>query len=96
MSDYISKSALIEELKEQKDDNDISCRLCMDSMIEIVENQPTLDEKEIIRKAFERVVERLEEEQKRYIYDGDDYCEGAYNAYGSAIVTVREEGGTSE
>ena len=37
MSDYISKSAIIEEIKKQKDDNDMHCRLCMDAMIEIAE-----------------------------------------------------------
>lgn len=30
-------------------------------MLELIDLQPTLNEKEIIRKAFERVVERLEE-----------------------------------
>ena len=29
-------------------------------IVDLIKNQPTLDEKEIIRKAFERVVERLE------------------------------------
>lgn len=36
---------------------------CVDliTLGQVIDNQPTLDEKEIIRKAFERVVERLEE-----------------------------------
>lgn len=52
-----------------------------------------LKELKNLRGAIERILERLEEEQKGYIYDGDDYCEGAYNAYGSAISAVKEEGG---
>ena len=65
--DYISKSALIEEIKKQKDDNDMHCRLCMDAMIEIIEEQPTPDEKEIIRKAFERVLQRLDKQAGEFI-----------------------------
>ena len=34
---------------------------CKEDIRDMLDEQPTLDEKEIIRKAFERVVERLEE-----------------------------------
>lgn len=59
MSDYISKSALIEALeKVHPRVNGIDVFW---SAMKVVEKQPTVDEKEIIRKAFKRVVERLEE-----------------------------------
>ena len=34
--------------------------------INAIKCQPTLDEKEIIRKPFERIVERLEQQKKQY------------------------------
>ena len=87
MSDYIRKSDVIDVLKETGiiQDNDLG-HLVVDEINRI----PTLDEKEIIRKHFERVVERLEEERKGYICDEDDYCEGAYNTY-VAVATSRSE-----
>ena len=60
-----------------------------------VKEQPTVDEKEIIRKAFERVLERLEERVQWYEVYGD--CEGnSYRAYDHAIEIVKEECGISE
>ena len=71
MSDYISREETIKALRnyaEQKHyggetvlANGILKAVCF---IEKEENIPTLDEKEIIRKAFERVVERLKERTK--------------------------------
>lgn len=61
MSDYISKSALIKAIDEQvKGRGKQGIVPSLFSAIAIVQNQPTLDEKEIIRKAFERVLQRLE------------------------------------
>ena len=67
MSDYISKQETIKALRnyaEQKHcggetvlANGILKAVCF---VEREENIPTVDEKEIIRKAFERAVERLE------------------------------------
>ena len=109
MSDYISKSKLIEEIKKQKDDNDMHCRLCMDAMIEIADELPTVDEKGIIRKTVERIVERLEYELKWTRAEQTIECE-RHNGYGSplqsknsgriealkkAIKICKEEGGTS-
>ena len=70
MSDYISKSALIEEIERQKSLLDKSfdwpyytTLKIADIFCQIINNQPTVSETEIIRKAFERVVERLEKEE---------------------------------
>lgn len=48
------------------------------------------------RKPMKRIVEQLEERRNDYIYDGDDYCEGAYNAFDEAIAIVKEAGGADE
>lgn len=90
MEDYISKSELIEAIKQQKDDNDMHCRLCMDAMIEIADELPTVDEKEIIRKTVERIVERLEEEQSRWKYDLNVPISRTIN---KAIEICKEVGG---
>lgn len=61
MSDYISKDSL---------KNDIIANLPQGRIkavyLELVDSQPTLDEKEIIRKPFERVVERLKEKRSEF------------------------------
>lgn len=64
MSDYISKSKLIETFTKYKFGaigNDEERDYTKEMVLVLVNGQPTIDETEIIRKAFERVVERLEE-----------------------------------
>jgi hypothetical protein len=72
VSDYISKSALIEALKQEirlitpieenhdmfYHDSGYNCAMVGARLL--AEKLPTLDETEIIRKEFERVMERLE------------------------------------
>ena len=61
-----------------------------------VKEQPTLDEKEIIRKAFERVVEKLGDYtmwKKEMIYDLTFRERAIIN---HAIKILKEEGGISE
>ena len=43
MSDLISREALIDVIEKQKIDNDAYCRLCIDSMKELIEEQPTVE-----------------------------------------------------
>lgn len=103
MSDYISKeetistiwnvfnsygnSAVHFEVEETKAIRKFCSRLQRE-----MELLPTLDEKEIIRKAFERVVERLEEEARNY---KDGVLQKLYFETGVArsIQVVKEEGG---
>ena len=59
MSDYISKQEAIDRLSEV-----LSSEGEFEKAKQVIIEAPTLDEKEIIRKPFERVVERLEEELK--------------------------------
>ena len=96
MSDYISKSVLIEILKKSEKENNHKSMIGYAEhiqehryLIHLVEKQPTLDEKEIIRKAFERVVERLEEEKSDW---NDDYNVPIKRA----IEIVKEVSGISE
>ena len=92
MSDYIKKSALIESWCEQ------NCgeRRCTDNwdkcmFILHAQNQPTVDEKEIIRKTVERIVERLEERKREYS-DGIFQLK-EFDTMAEAIEIVKEEGG---
>lgn len=91
MSDYTNKRAIIKVLEDCHLDKELFEKDVFDSINAL----PTLDEKEIIRKAFERVVERLEERVQWYEVYGD--CEGnSYRAYDHAIEIVKEECGISE
>lgn len=90
MSDYISKQEAIQKVTEVE----LQDGTFADAKIKIGAIK-TLNEKEIIRKAFERVVERLEERVQWYEVYGD--CEGnSYRAYDHAIEIVKEECGISE
>lgn len=47
MSRLIDADKLKEAIEEEKNDNDYMCRLCLESMKEIIDEQPTaFDEKE--------------------------------------------------
>ena len=58
---YIDQEEWIERLEEElKTTKNEQRKTYLNICINSIKCQPTLDEKEIIRKAFERVVERLE------------------------------------
>ena len=80
---------------------------CKEDIRDMLDEQPTLDETEIICKGFERVVERLEEEAKENDYtawqfddDGTEYIKEKYeeiaSAYREAIEIIKEECGINE
>jgi hypothetical protein len=93
MSDYISKSALLERFRKDNrysrhgfvSENYIDC---------LIKEFPTVDEKEIIRKPFERVVERLNEEMP--ISWEHDYRGGKKDGIMEAIKILKEECGINE
>ena len=64
MSDYTSKRALVDSIMKNVLITTEEGFELRGEIVDLIKNQPTLDEKEIIRKAFERVVERLEEEER--------------------------------
>lgn len=76
-------------------------------LVRMIREQPTLDETEIIRKPFERVVERLEEYWKSHkALEDYEMFNGTYiemkqqemvvKAYEKAIEIVKKECGISE
>lgn len=110
MSDYISKSAFIEDIKTEIVNLAMNglkgtprSREELYQLIERIEEQPTVDEKEIIRKPMERIKERLEEEfelseaeKERCIKENPlqfDSAKGYSVGISNAIDFVKEEGG---
>lgn len=94
MSDYISKSRLIEELKNTTYVFKHFGRresVGLGEVVSTIEHQPTLDETEIIRKFFERVVERLG--KYRNFEDNDSLDRQCIDR---TIEIVKEECGISE
>lgn len=73
---------------------------------EIISNQPTVDEKEIIRNAAKRIIDRLEYQEKQYESRAESFAEvssweesrnrGKAYSYSYAIEIVKEECGISE
>jgi predicted DNA-binding protein (UPF0278 family) len=90
VSDYISK----EELKERL----VYCRglgrTSLEAVLKAMDNTPTISEKEIIRKAFERVVEKLKERMREYS-DGTFHLK-EFDTMAEAIEIVKEECGINE
>ena len=100
MSDYISKSALVKTFEKYKFgaiENNDEREYTKEMVLLFVNSQPTVDEKEIIRKAFERVVERLEEQKQQSdrIYNElkDSFYLGMIQSSDNAIEICKEEGG---
>ena len=91
MSDYISKSKAVESLKKYKFGaigNDEEREYTKEMVLVIANGLPTLSETEIIRKPFERVMERLKEKAKqRWLVLAER------NGYERAIEIVKEECG---
>jgi hypothetical protein len=103
MSDYISKSEFSEALNKSekqptKDSEDFIEGYCegWNDVIDIRNSIQTISETEIICKAFERVVERLEEKKQEYLEGFRTHQEnelyGIACGFGDAIKIVKEEG----
>lgn len=98
MSDYISKSALIEQLIEWANRNEMMGYLTsldiVRECIGVVENQPTVDEKEIIRKPMERILTMLEDKSNDIpIQYENNYEKGVTDGIDYAMQIVEKEGG---
>ena len=92
MSDYISKSALKKDIIAELPQGRIKA-----VYLELVDNQPTVDEKEIIRKTVEMIVERVEEKINDIeIQYENNYEKGITDGIDYAMQIVEEEGGISE
>ena len=92
MSDYISKSEMIYKIRGV-----VPSSQDVDFIVRLIEEQPTLDETEIIRKAFERIVERLEEKKQEYLegfrVHQENELYGVACGFGDSIKICKEEGG---
>lgn len=77
MSDLISREALIDVIEKQKIDNDAYCRLCIDSMKELIEEQPSVTDTNVGSKWIPCSY-RLPEESGEYLvwYDCGEDMEG--------------------
>lgn len=65
MSRLIDADKLKEAIEEEKDDNDYMCRLCLESIKEIIDEQPTAFD-------VDEVVEQLENYLfEKYCIEGD-------------------------
>ena len=106
MSDYISKSALLKLFVNLQDEHETNA-ISYQALYEVILNQPTLDEKEIIRKTAERIINRLEYKEKQYESRAEKFAEalnsweesrnrGKSYSYGYAIEIVKEECGINE
>ena len=101
---YIDQKEWINRLEEElKSTKDEQRKTYLNIWINAIKCQPTVDEKEIIRKSFERVVDRLEGKVKYYETLGDESNfpqsviehQNAYH-YKKALKIVEEEGNFNE
>ena len=65
----IDADKLKEAIEEEKDDNDYMCRLCLESIKEIIDEQPTAFD-------VDKVVEQLEEVKKIMTSPATEDCFG--------------------
>lgn len=91
-SDYISKSSLLNLFKDLADEHETN-GISYKALNEVILQQPTVDEKEIIRKAFERVVEKIDDLDT--YFDNGDFatCDDALVVLKCVLQIVKEEGG---
>ena len=108
MSDYIKKQDVIDIINKEIEST--KSYIEHNTQINIkfaVEELPTLDEKEIIRKTVERIVEKLEQQEKQYNERAKKFAEALHSweerrnygkacSYAHAIEIVKEECGISE
>ena len=90
MSDYISKSALIKSIRRKvviASGEELDFK---GEIVELIQSQPTLDETEVIRKAFERVVDKLCDLQPFLTADGQ------YVSLYEVVQTIKKECGIRE
>lgn len=93
MSDYVSKQVTMQRFLKEIEQSRSDC-IHINTIKRLLDDIDTLDEKEIIRKPFERVVERLEERMP--ISWKFDYIGGKKDGIVEAIKIVKEECGISE
>ena len=74
MGRLIDADVLIERIKEEKEDNDAHCRLCMDATVDIIDSQSTAFDVEAVVKEVERYLKAVEQLECPHDYS-DEICE---------------------
>lgn len=89
----IDADKLKEAIEEEKDDNDYMCRLCLESIKEIIDEQPTVFD-------LDKVVKQLKDLKAMYWVSiantGDEKLDVAYEKVGNALdkaIELVKEGG---
>ena len=85
----IDADKLKEAIEEEKDDNDYMCRLCLESIKEIIDEQPTVFDVDKVVEQLETKKTRATELKKKYI---SEYFKGKADAFEFAIKIVNEGG----
>ena len=78
MSDYISKSTTMQRFQEEIKQSRRDC-IHINTIKRLLDDIDTVDEKEIIRKAFERVVKQLSKQ-----------IPIKFNGFGKTLITVED------
>ena len=95
MSDLISREALIDVIEKQKIDNDAYCRLCIDSMKELIEEQPSVTDTNVGGK-WTLCSKKLPEgcgdaELEVLVYTEEKYIEAEFKEVGVALYYPGEK-----
>lgn len=94
MSDYISKSAVIELIESKMTDGCLGTEddtfIGGHGLVDDISELPTLDETEIIRKAFERVLQRLKDIKDDCFSEYYENLDGEYLHRGRLLGEVIE------
>ena len=95
MSDLISREALIDVIEKQKIDNDAYCRLCIDSMKELIEEQPSVTDTNVGGKwvpCSEKMPEGCEDEELEVLVcTKEKYIEAEFDEAGFALYYPGEK-----
>lgn len=89
MSDYIIKQTTLQRFVKETEQSKRDC-IHINTIKRLLDDVDTVDEKEIIRKTVERIVERLGEAGNKYFNMGDIY---GFSSINEAIEICKEEGG---
>lgn len=79
----IDADKLKETIEEEKDDNDYMCRLCLESIKEIIDEQPTVFD---VDKISKELVKRKKIVNKKMNESDDTYSMSYYDGFSSGLA----------
>ena len=83
MSRLIDADKLKEAIEEEKDDNDYMCRLCLESIKEIIDEQPTAFD---VDKISKELVKQKKIANKKMNESDDTYSMSYYDGFSSGLA----------